>query len=329
MTQSEPHYFFAEIWSKGFSFKRLEEEFSKYRNIVVHNFKEEIVNPKQRKAERINIRTLEQFPDITFTIMDSGFENYNHIMPRNAKHDNYPLFFLYQTIAHGSYFDSDLGRTNSPVLSGDEDTHFQFLNSTDREFRIKLWDMLERDELLNKYCSFLRRGIYLDIKSRWLHKFGTLDSWHLSQSPSEFYDKILIDLCVETRTDRIWFTEKTFKPLFHKKILFTFAGKGHYKEIENMGFKLHRDLIDYSFDDIEDDNHRLQAFYEQFKRLISYDLNKIKKETKEERDHNKLMCFKIIVNDERGIPRIPRDFEPREFFWHVKVQSEGEVNGWS
>ena len=166
MTQSEPHYFFAEIWSKGFSFKRLEEEFSKYRNIVVHNFKEEIVNPKQRKAERINIRTLEQFPDITFAIMDSGFENYNHIMPRNAKHDNYPLFFLYQTIAHGSYFDEDLGRTNSWVLSGDEDTHFQFLNSTDREFRVKLWDMLEKDELLNKYCSFLRRGIYLDIKSR-------------------------------------------------------------------------------------------------------------------------------------------------------------------
>ena len=189
--------------------------------------------------------------------------------------------------------------------------------------------MLEKDELLNKYCSFLRRGIYLDIKSRWLHEWGASNNWHLCMAPSEFYDKILIDLCVETRTDRIWFTEKTFKPLFHKKILFTFAGKGYYKEIENMGFKLHRDLIDYSFDDIEDDNHRLQAFYEQFKRLISYDLNKIKKETKEERDHNKLMCFKIIVNDERGIPRIPRDLEPREFFWHVKVQSNGEVNGWS
>ena len=41
------------------------------------------------------------------------------------------------------------------------------------------------------------------------------------------------------------------------------------------------------------------------------------------------MCFKIIVNDERGIPPIPRDLEPREFFEHVKVQSEGEVNGWS
>ena len=115
--------------------------------------------------------------------MDSGFENYNHIMPRNAKHDNYPLFFLYQSFAHGSYFDEDLGRTNSWVLSGDEDTHFQFLNSTDREFRVKLWDMLEKDELLNKYCSFLRRGIYLDIKSRWLHEWGasTLSLIHISE----------------------------------------------------------------------------------------------------------------------------------------------------
>ena len=30
----------------------------------------------------------------------------------------------------------------------------------------------------------------------------------------------------------------------------------------------------------------------------------------------------------KDIPRIP-NIEPREFFWHMKVQSNGEVNGWS
>tara|TARA_B100000287_G_scaffold181626_1_gene171758 strand:- start:400 stop:1476 length:1077 start_codon:yes stop_codon:yes gene_type:complete len=327
-THDKPHYFLAEIWSKGFSFERLEEEFSKHTNIVVHNFKEEIVSPKQRRAERIDIRTLEKFPNITFTIMDSGYENFNHMMPRNAKHENYPLYFLYQTIAHGSYFDDDLGRTTSPALDVDEDTHFQFLNSTDRDFRTRLWDMLEKDGLLNKYCSFLRRGIYIDIKRKWLHQPNQTGNWHLCQAPSPFYGKVLIDLCVETRTDRIWFTEKTFKPLFHKKVLFSFCGKGYYKAIEDMGFKLHRDLIDYSFDDIEDDNQRFKAFYEQFKQLISHPINKIKKDTKEARDHNKLMCFNIINDDKRGIPDIPYDHEPKGFFDHVKEQSYCEIHGY-
>ena len=341
LTQNPAEYWLMEHFRKALTVPKLEEHLSenKINRLVVHNLKEEILNPFLPKKELIKLDLFSEFPSLSFTVIDSSYIDSSNLLPRNAVHKPYGLYFLWQVIGHGSYWDDELKRTNIKNYSGNEDTYFCCLNHSMRPYRQKLWESLEKDNLINDYCSNLRQGVYTDIQRKFmldwstnwdfsyqahpLHKKG---GWAVTQSPAEFYDKILIDLFVETRTSHVRFTEKTFKPLLHRKLCMGFGGQGMYNELKSMGFMLYEGFIDYQFDDIQDEGERFKEFYKQFKNLLQYPLKELIKGTELAREHNHRRCFEMILETE-DIPELPNIEEP-DFFHYIKQQSHGEVNGW-
>ena len=86
-----------------------------------------------------------------------------------------------------------------------------------------------------------------------------------------------------------------------------------------MGFELHKDFIDYSFDTIADSDERFEAYYEQVKRVISYPLGELLNATESQREHNRRNCLQILL-EIATVPNIPT-VEPEVFFNLCKTQA--------
>ena len=252
---------------------------------VVYNLREEI-------AHLIDYDIVRDYPDVSFRIEDNMLDSvqdavgvWSRNLPSNAVHINQPFYFLYPTMSLGLDHDCDRGT---------EKEMFCFVNNRVRPFRKLLWDRLSEDNLLNDYCSFLELGVYSDQN---LDRTGWIQHGHeVSNTPPDFYHRVAVDLFVETETDRIRYTEKTWKPLFHRKICFGFGGQHFYRRLKSFGFKLHEDYIDYSFDEISDPKERFDAYYTQVKQLTEFRIDDLLERTVWEREENRNNCFRLIMD---------------------------------
>ena len=112
LTQNPAEYWLMEHFRKPLTVPKLEEHLSenKINRLVVHNLKEEVLNPFLPRKELINLNVFSEFPSLSFTIIDSSYIDSSSLLPRNVVHEPYGLYFLWQVIGHGSYFDEELKR---------------------------------------------------------------------------------------------------------------------------------------------------------------------------------------------------------------------------
>lgn len=257
---------------------------------VIYNLKEEIV-------WRIDSTVYTEYPHIRFRIEDNMFRDWNPL-PSNVVHIKHPFYFLYRTMRCGIEYGT---RHN-------EQTNFCFLNNLSRPYRNKLWDKLTEDNLINEFCSFLSRRVFIEaegepiIAKKWM-----VGAMNVESEPPKFYDKVAADVFVETETETLRYTEKTWKPLFHEKICLGFGGEGYYTHLKQLGFELHNDLIDYSFDTIADTDERFEMYYQQVKKVITYPLKELLNKTKKQREANRKNCMRLLL--EAPIPNLPNESE--------------------
>jgi hypothetical protein len=62
-------------------------------------------------------------------------------------------------------------------------------------------------------------------------------------------------------------TEKTWKPYLFGKIGFQFNYPGYYSDLKSFGFELYDEIIDYTFDNIEDHVMRFEEYCNELKRI--------------------------------------------------------------
>jgi hypothetical protein len=62
-------------------------------------------------------------------------------------------------------------------------------------------------------------------------------------------------------------TEKTYLPIAHKRPFLSLGYSGLYKDLKKLGFVLYDEIIDYSFDGIENFDERLEQFILQVKNI--------------------------------------------------------------
>ena len=82
-----------------------------------------------------------------------------------------------------------------------------------------------------------------------------------------------IDLVLESDVDNLFITEKTWKPIVYKKPFIIVGSKGIHSKLEELGFKLHTELFDFSFD-LEYNRHDM--IVDQVKRYIDIHPTKLK-----------------------------------------------------
>lgn len=116
--------------------------------------------------------------------------------------------------------------------------------------------------------------------------------------PNEYYETFF-DFVTEATYKAIVISEKTIKPLVFKKPFAVMGAVGFHKHLQNLGFKLYDEIIDYSFDDIEDLELRAKLYVENIKRISELkDFDSVYNTLIPKLEHNYDLCFKLVNSSE-------------------------------
>lgn len=96
-----------------------------------------------------------------------------------------------------------------------------------------------------------------------------------------------IHLITETTVlPRIFVSEKTWKPVASGQLFLIFGNPGTVKHLRNIGVDVFDDIIDHSYDGLENWQDRLHAIHEQLNYLVNKNLRDIYIETQNRRNNN-------------------------------------------
>jgi hypothetical protein len=105
--------------------------------------------------------------------------------------------------------------------------------------------------------------------------------------PWQVYNASWYSLVAETWPNKMaFFTEKTTKPLFAKRIFWMFGCKGMLAKLREFGFCTFSSIVDESYDMIDDDFERIKAAYESALRISNEDPVKVYKHLQPELEYN-------------------------------------------
>lgn len=86
----------------------------------------------------------------------------------------------------------------------------------------------------------------------------------------------LIDMGIETAPYHNQFiTEKTWKPYLFGKVSLFFNCQSYYAILKNLGFELYDEIFDYSFDTIKDTGERMDAYFNEIKRISEISIEEL------------------------------------------------------
>ena len=199
---------------------------------------------------------------------------------------------------------------------------FHYLNGRHCEHRWKLWQQLDKRGLINKslhsYLGYPSPGEnadltpfdepilippeyetqYVDrdnipryskdvrnsVNFRFLYWGG--QGFQGNHIVPKQYEDTYFSVVTETLTDRLFCTEKTWKPLLAGHPFIFLSAPGHYKKLHQMGFKTFGKWIDESFDDEPDLDKRIKMIADQIEILCALDKQKFLKEVEPICRHN-------------------------------------------
>jgi hypothetical protein len=112
--------------------------------------------------------------------------------------------------------------------------------------------------------------------------------------PIEVYNQTAYSVVTETCTNNsfVFVTEKTIKPMLARRLFVVFAGQYHLRHLKNLGFQTFENIIDESYDLIEDPHKRWAAAAQQIDRLCAMDQQTVLDAVQSAVEHN----FKLVMN---------------------------------
>lgn len=123
--------------------------------------------------------------------------------------------------------------------------------------------------------------------------------------PYEIYNKTWYTIACETRGEGPpFFTEKTAKPLIAGRIFVLFGPKNHLASLHRFGYKTFDNIIDESYDNIEDDRQRWEAAWRSVEQLIDLDPVWAYQQCQDRLEHNQRLIIdtdweKQMINEMR------------------------------
>lgn len=123
-----------------------------------------------------------------------------------------------------------------------------------------------------------------------------LHGWISQLIPYAVYNSSYISIVAETETglDSFFISEKITKPLILAQPFVVFGGRHYLKHLRNIGFKTFHPWIDESYDNIDDENQRIDAMIEsvnQFSNLSNIEKNTVMYNLKPMVEHNQKLAL--------------------------------------
>ena len=115
------------------------------------------------------------------------------------------------------------------------------------------------------------------------------------------YVNIVTESYYDKKFDVIHVTEKSLRPFFYYQFPIIVASEGHIKWMEDvLGFDFYRDIIDHSYNDIENDKERFQATMNEIERINNNQelFKSYFKDNKERFEKNKNIVSNLPNNDQ-------------------------------
>jgi len=172
---------------------------------------------------------------------------------------------------------------------------FFYLNKNPRKHRIKLFDKMYNNNLLDRSLySFLDKKIKLDAEYElpWVDannypKYGF--DRDIFEKP---YNHSVINLISETHDfGEVFITEKTWKAIIMKQLFVVHGKKDYLSDLKKLGFKTFDNIFNESYDSIDDPDLRINAIVDLCKQLKTKDWKVLYERTESIREHNYKMFF--------------------------------------
>ena len=95
----------------------------------------------------------------------------------------------------------------------------------------------------------------------------------------DFYKHVAIDVVTETLYNYPYtqITEKTIRPIVHKKMFITVATPNTLTMLHEYGFKTFPEFINEGYDSIKDPHKRMQAIVDELTRISKFSIDDIRK----------------------------------------------------
>ena len=120
--------------------------------------------------------------------------------------------------------------------------------------------------------------------------------------PIQIYNQTAYSIVAETHADNrhSFFTEKIFKPMLAHRLFVVFSGWKYLKNLRALGFQTFGNVIDESYDLIENNEQRWLAAFEQVKRLCKIDQAEVLEKISDQVQHN----YNLIMDTRWGITHL-------------------------
>lgn len=104
--------------------------------------------------------------------------------------------------------------------------------------------------------------------------------------PKEIYNNSWYSIVAESHRSRIFFTEKTAKPMIARRLFILFGAQHTLKALKQLGFQTFNTVIDESYDSISNDTDRWAAAWHQVELLTKQDPRSVYEQIQSVIDHN-------------------------------------------
>jgi len=182
---------------------------------------------------------------------------------------------------------------------------FICMNNVAHDHRIKTIDCLVKNDLL-------KHGLISWHRNTNKFKYWNEEITTLPSEKNEFFQSILpkelnsclVNVITESTTEDylIDVSEKTIHAILAGLPFIIIGCPGLHRKLEELGFKLYTELFNYDFDNIKDDNERIENIVFQLKKLKDKNYNVLFDRVKDKVIRNRQNLFRIIEKD-TGVPQ--------------------------
>lgn len=253
---------------------------------------------------------IKKLPDLVIT------DSCKFLWSKNVFHMDPELYGIYETVIENDYEDRAPSKLFNCFMAAPSATRQCWLYELTRKELLDKGNISYRlanralakfdDDLPGKIKTFDSYSVIGPNKI-----FSAEHQWLRPQMPYKNFDSSLeqaiidskISVVIETEYDypqQMFFTEKTFRAMLMPRPFMIFASgrkTGGIQCLRNIGFDMHDDIIDHSYDEIEDPVHRLNKMIRQIQTFETFEFTELILEKLRVRAEKNLSLIKKLRNN--------------------------------
>lgn len=240
------------------------------------------------------------------------------VAPSKKWNPNYRLSYDKKTYGWDTYFAhatvlESFNSNRSPLGHTNIKKSFISLNRRAHPHRCEFIDILHKHKLqehgiitwhkFETYEYYYKFKYWDPVILKIDEPFDIEKNHQLLVPPLQFQETLFSVIC-ESTSDSIFLTEKTYVPIIHKRPFLLVGAKNIHGYLKKLKFKLFDEIIDYSFDSVDDQTERYNMIMIELAKICNHDPNDLLKILKPKIDYNYVNLLNIFKNSIGADPEV-------------------------